>query len=417
MLRQSRPRFTPTRDDAPTAVVAVLFVVLELAIGLNSEPTTGAAGPYAWTALRVSVAVSVLVLARLPVLVGLYAVAVSTALLLSDLLSPGLLVPMDPIVLSTVPAETPIIVFYLARRADPRQAVAIVAALTLLGTRVWDPSWDILPFGLLNTAVPALLSMYLQARRNLLQSLRERAERAEREQHLLAQQARAEERRRLAIEMHDTVTHEVSLIVLQAGALGVATKDPEARTAADAIRAAGSRAIEELRDIIGVLRDGPTEALRAAPAEGARDGGERREDRVLDPATLVAESRAAGLPVELNVHGDPADASPVIARTAYRVVQEALTNVRKHAPGAPTTVDLRYRDSGMLIEVRNAASEQSPDPVLAGSGSGTGLDGLRERVELVGGSLRAAAAPDGGYIVDVILPLQAPIVDSSRQAS
>lgn len=395
-------------------LVAVAFIALDLPVGLVGPPTTGAAGPYAGIALQVCVDVSVLLLARAPRMVALFALAAALLMLGSDLFAPGLLVPADPIVLATVPSATPFIAYALTKYADRRQALAIVGALTLLAAQPWAPSWSTTPFGVLNTAVPALLALYLRARAELLSSLRDRAERAEREQHLRAQQARADERRRLATEMHDAVTHEVSMIVLQAGALRVTTTDPESRAAAETIRTSGTRAIEELRDIIGLLRDDPTAQLRHR-LDTTGDSGHGAGDRRPDPATLVAESRAAGHPVDLVVDGDPAPVSPVVARTGYRVVQEALTNARKHAPGGGTTVDLRYRDDGMLIEVRNAAATRAPDPDLAGSGSGSGLDGLRQRVELVGGALRAAAAADGGYQVSAILPAQPPTADPDGQ--
>ena len=197
--------------------------------------------------------------------------------------------------------------------------------------------------GVLRTAVGPLLGLYFAARQRLVHALRERAERAEREQHLLAEQARAEERARLAGEMHDVVTHRVSLMVLQAGALRMTAKDEATRQAAEELRAAGCQALDELRDLVGILR--------AAP-----DGDEAPS--AADFAALVAESTAVGTPVQLIEDGDPALASPVVSRIAYRVVREALTNVRKHAPGAAVTVRVGYDPAQLRLSVRNGRARR-----------------------------------------------------------
>ncbi len=239
----------------------------------------------------------------------------------------------------------------------------------------------------------ALLGMYTAARRRALQALTERAERAERERHLLAERARAEERARLAAEMHDVVAHRVTLMVLQAGALRVQAPDEPTRTAAEELRGTGCQALEELRDVIGLLRRAPGQA----PAEP-----------LPDLSALVAESAAVGVPVELAEHGDPPSASPAVGRTAYRIVQEALTNARKHAPGAAVHVDVRYRTDGVTLSVRNAAPARAPDAELAASGSGTGLAGLRERVELIGGTFTAGPHEDG-FRVMASLPAYVPV--------
>src|SRR5690606_26893097 len=149
------------------------------------------------------------------------------------------------------------------------------------------------------------------------------------------ERARAEERARLASEMHDVVTHRVSLMVLQAGALGVTARDEETRVAAEELRSAGCQALDELRDLVGVLQATPGEAEDSG-AVGA--GG---SVATLDLSHLVAESESVGASVELVEEGDAARMSPVVARTAYRIVQEALTNVRKHAPGADARVRVR----------------------------------------------------------------------------
>ena len=248
------------------------------------------------------------------------------------------------------------------------------------------------------TALGPLLALYFDARRRMVQALTERAERAERERHLLADQARAEERARLAGEMHDVVTHRVSLMVLQAGALRMTAADEATRRAAEELRAAGCQALDELRDLVGILRTAP-------------DGDEAPSTPEF--AALVAESTAVGTPAELIEEGDRSLASPVVGRTAYRIVREALTNVRKHAPGARVTVRVSYGESQVRLEIRNTPPPGRPGSALAGTGSGLGIANLRQRIELVHGTLRAGRAADGGFCVEATLPAYVPTADSA----
>jgi signal transduction histidine kinase len=278
---------------------------------------------------------------------------------------------------------------------------AVIAVLTvafLAGAQAWTVA-D--PFSApLVIVSSALLGMYMRARRNLVRTrgdlvaeLTERAERAERERLLLAERARADERIRLAGEMHDAVTHRINLIVLQAGALRVSTGDPAVRAAAEEMRVAGCQALAELRDLVGVLRRG----------EDATDGAAEP-----DLAALVAESRAVGLAVRLVQDGDPGVVAPVVRRTLFRLVQESLTNVHKHAPGAGARVAVRYAADAVHATVSNTPRQGTPDPDLAAAGGGSGLDGLRRRVEVVGGTLTAGSTADGGFAVSATLPVYVP---------
>ena len=279
-----------------------------------------------------------------------------------------------------------------------RTAFLVLAALTLVIMRPWEPSVTVMTIGLLRTAVGPLLALYFDARRRMVFALVERVERAERERHLLAEQARAEERARLAGEMHDVVTHRVSLMVLQAGALRVTAQDEVTRQAAEELRAAGCQALEELRDLVGILRTTP-EGDQTPSVGGFAD--------------LVAESMAVGTPIELIEDGDPALASPVVGRTAYRVLREALTNVRKHAPGARVTVRVEYDEAQVRITVRNSAPTGRASSALAGTGSGMGIEHLRRRIELVHGTLRAGPCSDGGFSVEATLPAYVPTAESA----
>src|SRR4029077_13011587 len=154
--------------------------------------------------------------------------------------------------------------------------------------------------------------------------------------------------------MPDVVTRRISLMVLQAGALGITAKDEATRQAAEELRASGCQALDELRDLVGILRTEP-DTDQAPPTSGL-------------PA-LIAESVAAGNPAELAEDGDAALASPVVSRTAYRIVREALTNARKHAPGAPVLAQVSYCESQVRVVVSNEPATRSADTELTGPGS------------------------------------------------
>ncbi|MEC3977471.1 sensor histidine kinase [Amycolatopsis sp. H20-H5] len=394
----------PNRTDAAWLIgVALVFSAGNITIDLAGNRTTGWAGPWAGTVLQVLLDLTLILLFRLPGTVTSLVLAGAVLMLASDLLAPGLLVPVRPLTLMTVPTITPVLLSQLARVLDRRRLLTLAGVLAVIATRPWNASWSTTPFGLLATALPVAIALYFEARRQLLSSLRDRAERAEREQHLLAEQATAAERRRLAGEMHDVVTHRLSLMVLHAGALTVVSRDEAVRASAEDIRREGALALDELRDLVGVLRNGAHNETRTLLAGEAGD-----------PATLVAESASVGVPTELAASGDPALISPTIARTAYRVVQESLTNVRKHAPGSSATVELRYHPGGLDVEVRNTAPTGPGDPALTGSGSGAGLAGLRQRVELIGGRLEAAPLSGGGYRVNAILPAYVPTTEGTH---
>ncbi|MEV4058131.1 histidine kinase [Amycolatopsis sp. NPDC049688] len=395
----------PSRSDGGWLIFAALaFAGLNTLFYVLGDRTTGAWGPAAGLVLQVGCDLTLVLLFRFPVPVCAVVTAAAVAMLASDTFAPGLLVPVQPLALTTVPTIAPVILSQAARVLDRRTVLWVAGVLAVIAARPWTPSWATTPFGLLSTALPALLSLYFEARRQLLQSLRDRAERAEREQHLLAEQARAAERRRLAGEMHDVVTHRLSLMVLHAGALGVTSPDPAVRTAAEDIRREGALALDELRDLVGVLRNGAETGPRTLSPEEPGD-----------PARLVEESRSVGVATDLVADGDPAQVSPTVARTAYRLVQEALTNVRKHAPGASATVSLRYHPGGLDVSVDSTAAARPPDPALAGSGSGAGLAGLRQRVELVGGRFDAGPAPGGGFRVGAILPAYVPTAEGAQR--
>jgi signal transduction histidine kinase len=238
--------------------------------------------------------------------------------------------------------------------------------------------------------LPAVLGLWVRARAELLVALRERAERAESEQRTLAREAVLEERARITREMHDVVGHRVSLMVLQAGAVDMAAEDPvRVRQLAGQLQDAGRRSLEELRQLIGLLTDNDEDAP-LAPQPGLSDVDE-----------LVQDARRAGLDVALTRSGPPRELDPTVGRTAYRVVQEGLTNAGKHAPGGPVTVTLDVRDGELAVTVVNRRATRPPTALPSG---GLGLIGLRERVRTVGGTLRAEPRLDGGFRVEAVMP-------------
>ncbi|WP_406453389.1 histidine kinase [Streptomyces sp. NBC_00876] len=221
----------------------------------------------------------------------------------------------------------------------------------------------------------------------------ERAGRLEREQRLVAEQARSRERARIAQDMHDLLGHDLSLIALSAGALKLAPGLDEAhRAAAGEIRARAAASVERLGEVIGLLRE---------------ESGDRADDGPPGPPgtgipRLVAQAAAAGLPVVLHIGGDAAAMPPPASRAAHRVVQEALTNAAKHAPQARVEVRLAHTAEETTVRVENG-----PAPVHMGPqdvpGTGLGLIGLAERVRLAGGTF-VHGPYDGGFAVTARLP-------------
>jgi signal transduction histidine kinase len=219
---------------------------------------------------------------------------------------------------------------------------------------------------------------WAQAREALIRSLHERAERAEAEQGRRVAEARMLERRKIAHEMHDVLAHRLSLLATFAGALEYRPDSSPERLAraAGVVRDGVHQALEELREVISLLRDD-----EPAPGDPTRP-----QPVLADVPRLVDESRDAGAEVQLHSAVDePAEAPPTVARTAYRVIQEGLTNARKHAAGQSIHVDLRGGPgAGLEVSVRNRLSRPGTPPGWSG---GAGLVGLTERVQLAGGRL------------------------------
>jgi signal transduction histidine kinase len=283
--------------------------------------------------------------------------------------------------------------------------VAVVTAFSFATTPVnlvlhpgtSDPWATSLLLSVVFSALVIAGGMFVRARRQLVLSLRERADRAESEQQLRVEQARHHERAQIAREMHDVLAHRISLLSMHAGALEFRPDAPpgEIERAAGVVRASAHQALEDLREVIGVLR------------EDEADGGgpERPQPALENLPALLDESRTAGMHVSSECRVEDLTTVPAgVGRNAYRIVQEGLTNARKHAHGAAVDVTLEGAPGeGLTVEVRNrlpltdAATAQIP-------GTGTGLIGLAERTSLAGGRLDHGRTPDGDFRLRAWLP-------------
>ncbi|MFE6690756.1 sensor histidine kinase [Streptomyces sp. NPDC057743] len=271
------------------------------------------------------------------------------------------------------------------------------------------------------SAAPIALGLLVRTRRELASRVEDLTRSLRREDRLLAERVKATERARLAREMHDVVAHQVSLISLQAGAVQVSTADEAARSGARTIRELSVRTLEELRHMVGVLR---------AAGGDARESAELAPQPDLDELPRLIEMSALDVTYEgLGAAGAALDGAAAgatdagrargartVERAAFRTVQEALTNVRKHAPGARVRVRVdaveltapgdagaaRGRD-GLRVEIRNGPADAAA-PVPALPGGGHGLVGLRERAQSLGGTLEAHPTAEGGFVVRAEFP-------------
>ncbi|MET9526173.1 sensor histidine kinase [Streptomyces coeruleorubidus] len=332
--------------------------------------------------------------------------------------------------------------YTLAACELPRRIIGSLAGMSLVATLIvtfvktrqdmvrgdldlgdWFVPFAAITMSLGFTAPPVLLGLYVGARRRLMESLRERADSLERELQLLAERAeeraewaRNEERTRIAREMHDVVAHRVSLMVVHAAALqAVARKDPEkaVRNAA-LVGDMGRQALTELREMLGVLRSGggerreraasmPLAAVGVAAAAAASRAADDEGPCLAEIEDLVGQSAAAGMVVDLTVEGDARSYAPEVEQTAYRVVQEALTNVHKHAAGAKTYVRLAHRVSEIAMQVENEPPEAAASSARLPSG-GNGLVGMKERVAALGGVFVSGPTDAGGFRVSAVIP-------------
>ncbi|GGM79842.1 two-component sensor histidine kinase [Longimycelium tulufanense] len=352
--------------------------------------------------LAVAVPVSLVLLANpTPYDFALPAALVACALLPLRLLYPPLMVLICLPALFSGLGFLPTVVslFRLGRTARSLAlltgAVALTTAVAWTGVYLSQPHlrWADLVltavFGVIYTAAPAALGKLVATREELAASLREQERARIAELAAREERAKAEERATIAREIHDAVGHHATLIAVEAAALAATTRDAATRDSALRLRALAKESLAEMRAALGLL-NGMPEPVPGLP----------------QLPDLVAKARAAGLVVELedrSVLG--AELTPSAGRAVYRVVQEALTNAAKHAPGAPVLIRLDRRDGRLHVTVENDTSTTSA--VVATEGEhGAGLSGLAERMRMAGGALAATPTPTGGFLVQAELPLQ-----------
>jgi signal transduction histidine kinase len=366
--------------------------------------------------------------------VGAYAVCSAVMLLL--VLSPDLTGSAGELSAGAVPPIVlpsglvfPVLLYAVAAYSrQPFPTAALTVALTGAGmttVRLWQPGewWQRDPAGpegwqlfvltamVATVVAPWALGRFRQVRADYVASLEDRARRAEAEREERARHAAAAERVRIAREMHDIVAHSLAVIVRQAeGGRYAAGKNPQ--LAVQALEAVVSTAREALSDVRGIVG-----ALRGADARTT--GGGVPDDvgpqpTLDDVPALVERMRSAGLSVALRTSGTPRELDRAVSLAAYRVVQEALTNVAKHA-GSGAHADARVDWSGTGLEVAVTDTGGAAAPSLDGEPSGHGLLGMRERVTLAGGVLVAGRQPDAGFAVRARFPVRAAALTGSPE--
>jgi signal transduction histidine kinase len=250
-------------------------------------------------------------------------------------------------------------------------------------------------FGAFSAVVgPALAGRVIRHVRGQAERLRELSWRLDRERERSAHAAVGEERARIARELHDVVAHGLSVIAIQADAAEAALASDPARAERPlaTIRGSAREALGEMRRLLGVLReDGDANALTPQPG-------------LAQLPALVESARAAAVPVAFAQHGEPRELHGSLDLSAYRIVQEALTNLRKHAPGEPAELTLHWGADALEIAVRNRGGAHGNGNAADGA-DGHGLVGMRERARIHGGELHAAPTPGGGFAVRAVLPL------------
>jgi signal transduction histidine kinase len=275
----------------------------------------------------------------------------------------------------------------LAVWASPRRfavgAATVAVAGFASGAAVGPTAANGVPWGL-GTLVALLIA------RRVVWDREQRAQIAERERDVAGREAVVEERARIARELHDVIAHNVSMIVVQAGAERRVLDGASASTheVLQTIEQIGRSALTEMRRLLGMLRSDADDALAPQPGLG-------------DVPRLVTQVREAGLPVDLRIDGERRELPVGIELSAYRIVQEALTNALKHAGEAHAAVRIRYGDDSLELEIVDDGAEEANR--LAGGGHG--LVGMRERVALYGGRFDASPNPGGGFVVRAKLPI------------
>jgi signal transduction histidine kinase len=297
--------------------------------------------------------------------------------------------------------------YFVADRTDRSRSVFGAAALGIaLGGIIASKAPLPLALGSLLQAELAVLVSWLlgtwsRERRAYTGTVEERAARAEREREAQAERAVATERSRIARELHDVVSHQVSVIVIQAGAAkrSLGRRPDDVASALDAIDTAGRNALTDMRRMLGIL-GASSDADASTPLQPLPGLGQL--------GALAERVTAAGIRVELSIDGERRSLDPGIELAAYRIIQEALTNVMKHASGSDARVEVSYDADALRIDVENRRSSRSTD-LPSRAGEGHGLVGMRERAGMLGGTLEAVPTATG-FRVAARLPIQAAAV-------
>jgi signal transduction histidine kinase len=374
LSRLSRFRLDPLTVDRVVAVVFTILAQLEIWLGSS-------AGNHQLGAALITPAMTgaIAVRRRYPLLVGVAVPVVETV---------EFAFWAGPNILSQAVANFCALYALTVWTPSRRFAAGFVVVLGAVLASSLGPGASLkqaVSFGLVEGVVMLLV-------RRVIVDRDRRAQIAERERDVAAREAVVEERARIARELHDVIAHHVSMIVLQAGAERRVLTDANASTreVLETVEQSGRSALTETRRLLGMLRGDGSDPLTPQPGLG-------------DVPMLVGQLRDAGLPVELSIDGERRELPVGIELSAYRIVQEALTNTLKHAGDARATVHVRYGPDSLELEIADDGSgvgKRTP------GGGGHGLVGMRERVALYGGRFDASRRPSGGFAIRVVLPIR-----------
>jgi signal transduction histidine kinase len=384
------------RAAAEAALTAAVAVAIGMRIYVSTEPGADLPGPQAYV-------IAVLIAALLPLRrrapLGVLLASVALLVVYHALGNPGI----TPVVPLAVPLYATAVAGHLRWAVSAAVAGMTAAAVFTVfqdHLAVTTAITQLLPQAALLAAL-ILLGETVRSRRALALEAQRAARHATFDREREATRRVTDERLRIARELHDVLAHTLAGAAIQASvAADTLTDDPEtSRLAMEAVRASCREARTELAATVGVLRADPRRAEE--PADRAPVPGLAQLDPLLDMA------RRAGLRVALNRHGDPRELPPAVDMTAYRIVQESLTNVVQHAEAGRVDLDLEYRPAEVVLSIVDDGRGAGGQPPPTDGEGGFGLLGMRERASALGGQLAAGNRPDGGFRVVAILPVTA----------
>jgi signal transduction histidine kinase len=377
-----RPPRVPPRSDVVLAVVLTVVCVGELYANYSFEYTVGSGRSEFHIATAVALGAAVAWRRVHPMLFAPFVFAL-LALQAQVVGHPNVYGE----ILVSVLALYGLTAYATSRRAASLSALACLGFAILMGfANTEDPIGETLTLIIFGMVV-MLAGWVVHRQRDRADEMRDQRDRAERR----AAEIAASERARIARELHDVVAHGMSVVVLQArGGRRMVERDPvRAHRAFDDIEQVASQSLDEMRRLLGILRS-PEQEAELAP-----------QPKLRELQALVEQARASGAAVDLVVAGSQRELAPAVELSAYRIAQEALTNSIKHAPGSTARIRVDYQPDDLAIEVTDDG------PGMQGAEGGHGLIGMRERVELFGGTFHAGSEPGGGFAVRAVLPLAA----------